>query len=111
MPICCDFGVAPTKKPVFKSCAVVPPLDAAMQTTPAIVSAVSVSAFVVLPSTRKIRQVNSSVATVIPEIGFDDDPISPVNRDDTVTNKNPKMMTSPAPSKPCSDRPKPSCGE
>src|SRR5262249_10089603 len=41
------------------------------------------------PSARKIRHVSSSVATVIPEIGFELDPISPVSRDDTVTNRNP----------------------
>jgi hypothetical protein len=34
--------------------------------------------------------VRISVAIVIPEIGFDEDPISPVMRDDTVTKKNPK---------------------
>src|SRR6478672_8365877 len=104
MPICCDLGVAPTRNPVFKSCAVVPPLDAAMQTTPAIVRAVSVSDFVVLCSARKIKHVSSSVATVMPEIGFDDDPISPVSRDDTVTNKNPNKITSTAPKSPCHDR-------
>ena len=38
----------------------------------------------------KIRQVSSSVATVMPEIGFDDEPISPVSRDETVTNRKPK---------------------
>ena len=30
--ICWNFGVAPTKCPVFKSCDIVPPFDAAMQT-------------------------------------------------------------------------------
>ena len=33
-----------------------------------------------------------SVAIVIPEIGFDDEPIRPVMRDDTVAKKKPKMM-------------------
>ncbi len=28
----------------------------------------------------------------MPEIGFDDEPISPVSREETVTNRNPKMM-------------------
>src|SRR5436190_2138291 len=37
-----------------------------------------------------------SVATVIPEIGFDDDPISPVRRDDTVTKRNPRITMSSA---------------
>jgi hypothetical protein len=33
--------------------------------------------------------VRISVAIVMPEIGLDEDPISPVIRDDTVTKKNP----------------------
>ena len=32
-PICCRMGVAPTRKPVFRSCEVAPAIDAAMQTT------------------------------------------------------------------------------
>ncbi len=36
-----------------------------------------------------VRQARRSVATVIPEIGFDDDPISPVRRDETVTKRKP----------------------
>ena len=44
----------------------------------------------------KVRQVSSSVATVMPEIGLDDEPISPVSRDETVTNRNPKTMISTA---------------
>ena len=40
---------------------------------------------------------SSSVATVMPEIGFDDEPISPVSRDDTVTNRKPRMTISSAP--------------
>ena len=46
----------------------------------------------VQPRTTKIRQVSRRVATVMPEIGFDDEPISPVRRDETVTKRNPKMM-------------------
>ena len=38
----------------------------------------------VQPYSRKIRQVNSSVATTMPEIGFNYEPTSPVRRDDTV---------------------------
>ncbi len=44
-----------------------------------------------------MRQVSSSVATVIPEIGFDDEPISPVRRDETVTKRKPKAMIITAP--------------
>ena len=39
---------------------------------------------------RRSGRSSSSVATVIPEIGFDDEPISPVSRDETVTNRKPK---------------------
>ena len=46
---------------------------------------------------RKTRHVSKSVATVMPEIGFDEEPISPVRRDDTVTNKKPKATISNAP--------------
>src|SRR5215213_230938 len=41
-----------------------------------------------------MRHVRISVAIVMPEIGFDDDPIRPVMRDDTVTKKKPKTMIS-----------------
>src|SRR5580704_11036622 len=94
------MGVAPTRYPVFKSCEVVPPFEAAMHTTPPIDRATTLSTGLVMCSMRKIRQVNASVATVIPEIGFDDEPISPVKRDETVTKRKPKISTSPAPSTP-----------
>ena len=48
---------------------------------------------------RNTRQVSSNVATVIPEIGFEDEPTSPVKRDETVTNKKPKAMIRTAPSR------------
>ena len=38
-PFCCAEGVAPTRKPVFRSCDVLPALAAAMQTVPPMVSA------------------------------------------------------------------------
>src|SRR5215471_18360695 len=43
------------------------------------------------PMATKIEHVRISVAIVMPEIGFDDVPMSPVMRDDTVTKKNPKI--------------------
>src|SRR6516225_4365351 len=94
------MGVAPTRNPVFRSCEVVPPFDAAMHTTPPIDRATTLSTGLVMWNVRKIKQVSARVATVIPEIGLDDDPISPVNRDETVTNKKPKISTNPAPSMP-----------
>src|ERR1700739_5165095 len=36
-----------------------------------------------------IKDVAMSVAMVIPEIGFDEEPINPTMRDETVTKKNP----------------------
>src|SRR5436309_2823913 len=99
MATCWYFGVEPTRKPVFKSCEVVPPFDDAMQTMPPIERAVTKNGGAVQPMMRKTRHVRSSVATVMPEIGFDDEPTSPVSRDETVTNKNPKAMMSTAPSR------------
>src|SRR5215813_7558164 len=92
MAICWLRGVAPTRKPVFKSCDVVPPFEAAMQTTAPIDSASTFSIGDVMPSARKTKQVSIRVATVMPEIGFDDEPISPVRRDETVTNRKPKKI-------------------
>src|SRR5262245_13933042 len=68
-----------------------------MQTTPPMERATTLSAADVIPRDRKMRHVSASVATVMPEIGFDEEPISPVKRDDTVTNKKPKTRTSAAP--------------
>src|SRR5437879_332722 len=85
MAYCCGFGVAPMRNPVLRSCDVVPPLEEAMHTTDATVNAVSMAACPVCPMTKKMTQVNSKVAMVMPEIGFDEEPISPVRREDTVT--------------------------
>src|ERR671914_563839 len=92
MAICCAFGVAPTRNPVFKSCEVVPPFDAAIQTMPPMESAVTKYGGAVQPMIRKTKQVSNNVAPVIPEIGFDDEPTSPVSRDETVTNRKPNAM-------------------
>ena len=55
-----------------------------MQTMPPIESAVTkYGSAAVQPSRRNASDVINSVATVIPEIGFDDEPTSPVRRDDT----------------------------
>src|ERR1051325_1565413 len=81
--ICCFFGVEPTRNPVLRSCDVVPPLDAAIQTMPPTERAVTkYGSGAVQPSSKKIRHGKRSVATVIPEIGFDDEPTSPVSRDE-----------------------------
>ena len=86
-----------------------------MQTMAAIESAISRCVGLTQPSARNVRQVSSSVATVIPEIGFDEEPISPVNREETVTNRNPKstissaatrLMTNVAPMLNCPKAPK-----
>src|SRR4029078_7052845 len=45
----------------------------------------------------KIRHVKRRVATVIPEMGLEDEPISPVSRDETVTNKKPNTIIKMAP--------------
>ena len=77
-----------------------------MHTTAATDSAVSMAARPVLPSSKKIRHVSSSVAMVMPEIGFDDEPTSPVKRDDTVTNRKPNSRIISAPSRSLEAEPK-----
>ena len=47
----------------------------------------------VQPATRNIAQVAISVAIAMPLIGFEEVPISPQMRDDTVTNKKPNTST------------------
>jgi hypothetical protein len=46
-----------------------------------------------------MRQVKRSVAIVMPEIGFDVEPISPVRREETVTKRKPNTTTSTAPTR------------
>src|SRR3954468_16125496 len=85
MASCWYFGVAPSRCPVLRAWAVLPPFDEAMHTTPAIIRAVSL---ISLPSCSppaasgppRIRHVSRRGATVIPEIGLEDEPISPVSR-------------------------------
>src|SRR5215471_15585713 len=89
-------------KPVLRSCDVPPACAAAMQMTAPTHSATGAYASPVQPSATKIVHVRISVAIVMPEIGFDDDPMSPVMRDETVTKKKPKMTMSTAARKlPC----------
>ena len=57
------------------------------------VSASAPNADAVQPSTRKTADVAIRVAIVIPEMGLAELPIRPVMRDDTVTNRNPKITT------------------
>src|SRR4051812_46118550 len=95
--ICWAEGVAPTREPVLRSCEVVPPFDDAMQTIPAIDRAARRYSGPTQPRTTKIAQVKRSVAIVMPEIGFDDEPSSPVIRELTVTNRNPNRTIIAAP--------------
>ena len=74
-----------------------PPFEAATQTTAAMESARTLSRELVQPNARKIKQVSMSVATVIPDMGFEEEPISPVSLEDTVTKRNPNKTTSTAP--------------
>src|SRR3954469_3993945 len=115
MASCWYFGVAPRMCPVLSAWAVLPPFDEAMHTTPAIIRAVSLISLPMCSTpaesrTTRMRQVSKRVATVIPEIGLDDDPISPVSRADTVTNKDPDNGTTPAPASQAAYSPSPSCG-
>jgi len=105
MAICWRRGVEPTRKPVFKSCDVLPAFAVATATTAAMEIACTRWSTPVQPFATKIRQVPSKAAIVMPEIGFAEDPICPVTREDTVAKKNPKVTISTAPS-----RFTPSCG-
>src|SRR6478672_6553835 len=91
-PHCIREGVPPTRKPVFKSCDVVPAFEAATQTIAPIESTITLDATPPLPSKRKITEVSRIVAIVIPEIGFEDEPNSPVMREETVAKKKPKTI-------------------
>src|SRR5262249_4764020 len=64
-----------------------------MQTTAPTQSATGEYQSPVQPTGTKIEQVRIRVAMVMPETGFDDDPIRPTIREDTVTKKKPKMTT------------------
>src|ERR1700694_2097825 len=61
----------------------------AMQAMAAIDSAATLYGGVTQPSARKRSDTMSSVATVIPEMGFDEEPTSPVSRELTVTKRKP----------------------
>src|SRR5438552_11582321 len=67
---CWYLGVAPIRKPVFKSCDVAPALAAAIQTIPPTTSAIGSYIWPLQPTATKIRQVLIIVAIVIPEIGL-----------------------------------------
>src|SRR2546425_6535203 len=84
MAICWRRGVAPTRKPVFRSCDVFPPLATATAITHAIEIARTRSSICVQPSSRKMTEMAMSDAIVIPEIGFAELPICPQMREETV---------------------------
>src|ERR1700691_3455274 len=67
-----------------------------MHTTPPIVMARAPKAGAVHPFTRKMAEVAMRVAIVMPETGFEELPINPTMREETVTKRNPKMATSTA---------------
>src|SRR5947209_18686090 len=69
-----------------------------MQTTAPMHRASTFSAGDVMLSVRKREQVSMSVATVMPEMGLDDEPISPVSREETVTKRKPNKTTRMEPS-------------
>src|SRR5207244_3384014 len=87
------------RNPVFRSCDVVPPFDDAMHTMPPIESAVTKYGGAVQPMMRKHRHVSNSVATVMPEVGHEEEPTSPVSREETVVKRNPIATIRSAPNK------------
>src|SRR5438445_11550107 len=62
-----------------------------MQAMAAMESAATLYGALTQPSDKKMSDVMSSVATVIPEMGFDELPTSPVRRELTVTKRNPRI--------------------
>src|SRR5205085_2803732 len=69
----------------------------AMQAMAAMESAAILYGAVTQPSEKKMSEVMSSVATVIPEMGFDELPTSPVRRELTVTKRKPRTRISTEP--------------
>src|SRR5260370_17747229 len=70
----------------------------AMQTTAEMLKAATLYGAEVQPSAKKMSEVIRSVATVMPEMGLEEEPTSPVRRELTVTKRNPKTRMSTAPS-------------
>ena len=99
-PICCFEGVAPTKNPVFRSCDVSPAIADAIQTIPPTVMAEIIPVIPVIPAAFNIIVVNSNVAIVIPDMGFDELPTTPTILEDTVTKKNANIAIIDAPINP-----------
>ena len=75
----------------------------ATHTTPPIVSASTAKGGASIPATRNIAQVAISVAIAMPLMGFEQLPIRPQMREDTVTNKKPEDNHE--------DRPRANCAE
>src|SRR6266446_4798812 len=97
MAICCRDGVAPTRYPDLRSCEVVPPLEMATQAMAAMLNAATLEGGETHPRAKKMSEVISSVATVMPEMGFDELPTSPVRRELTVTKRKPRINSKTAP--------------
>src|SRR5713101_5253836 len=66
----------------------------AMQAMAAMESAAILYGALTHPSEKKMSEVMSSVATVMPEMGFDELPTSPVRRELTVTKRKPSTRIS-----------------
>src|SRR5947207_666828 len=92
-PSCWRAGVAPTRKPVFKSCEMSPAFDAAMQTTVPTVRIAARADGSRQPRRTKTTETPRSVTSVIADVGFDETPINPTIRDETTTNAIPKIAT------------------
>src|SRR3954454_3744382 len=70
----------------------------AMQAMAAMLSAATLYGALTEPSERKISDVIRSAATVMPEMGLEELPTSPVRRELTVTKRKPSTRMSSAPS-------------
>src|SRR5438067_13154751 len=70
-----------------------------MQTMPPMERAVTKYGGAVQPIARKMRHVSSNVAIIMPEVGQEDEPTSPVRRDETRTKRKPNATIRIAPNK------------
>src|SRR5262249_31419611 len=68
-----------------------------MHATAAMLNAATLYGGETQPSAKKMLETIRSVATVMPEIGFDELPTSPVSRELTVTKRKPRTSKSSAP--------------
>ena len=92
-PICCFLGVAPTRKPVFRSWEVSPAMAAMTQMMPPMTMAAIMPWIPSLPVAFSSMVEISRVAMAMPDTGLLEEPIRPTIREETVAKKKPNTIT------------------